>query len=115
MGLLFFFLQSMNSPKGRSRRAKFVPLRQAARQYVIEHFDAERMCVPHMRRLLEPEQETPAHEVAVRPTSFADRIGHPAERKETVLSAKTCYAVDLRRSEKRAVDRRAAPRHCGDC
>jgi hypothetical protein len=47
---------------------------------VIEHFDAERICVPHMRRLLEPEQETPAHEVGVRPTSFADRIGQPAER-----------------------------------
>ena len=39
--------------------AKFVPMREAARQYVIEHFDAERVCIPQMRRLLQPEQDTP--------------------------------------------------------
>jgi glycosyltransferase involved in cell wall biosynthesis len=32
---------------------KFVAVRQAARQYVIEHFDAETICVPQLRRLLE--------------------------------------------------------------
>jgi glycosyltransferase involved in cell wall biosynthesis len=49
--------------------AKFVPIRETARQYVIENFDAERISVPQMRRLLEVEQETPAPpEVPVRPT-----------------------------------------------
>jgi glycosyltransferase involved in cell wall biosynthesis len=32
--------------------AKFVPMRESARQSMIEHFDAERICIPHMRRLL---------------------------------------------------------------
>jgi hypothetical protein len=29
-------------------------MRQAARQCVIERFDAARICIPHMRRLLAP-------------------------------------------------------------
>jgi glycosyltransferase involved in cell wall biosynthesis len=36
---------------------KFVPLRQAARRYVIDHFDARRICVPQIRQLID---EVPA-------------------------------------------------------
>jgi glycosyltransferase involved in cell wall biosynthesis len=32
---------------------KFTPMRKAARQHVIEQFDAQEICVPQMRRLLE--------------------------------------------------------------
>jgi hypothetical protein len=32
---------------------KFTPMRKAARQHVIEHFNAEQICIPRMRRLLE--------------------------------------------------------------
>jgi glycosyltransferase involved in cell wall biosynthesis len=68
--------------------AKFVPLREAARQFVIEHFDAERICIPHMRRLLEEQETPPQSEAPVRPAVYADRIPKPAESKDSVLSAK---------------------------
>jgi len=69
--------------------AKFVPMRKAARQYVIEHFDAERICVPQMRRLLQQSPEMPAQpELSVRPKSFSDQIPTPVETNEPVLSAK---------------------------
>jgi hypothetical protein len=69
--------------------AKFVPIRETARQYVIENFDAERICVPQIRRLLEVEQETPAQpEVPpVSPARFADPMPAAAEIKH-VLSSK---------------------------
>jgi glycosyltransferase involved in cell wall biosynthesis len=69
--------------------AKFVPMREAARQYVIEHFDAERVCVPQMRRLLQQEQEIPAQpEAPVNSRHVSDRRPSPAETNEPVLSAK---------------------------
>ena len=69
--------------------AKFVAMREAARQYVIEHFDAERVCVPQMRRLLQPEQEMPAQPGSPgQPRSVSDQRPAPAETNEPVLSAK---------------------------
>jgi len=40
-------------------RDRLQPIRDAARRYVIEHFDAERVCVPRMRRLLSVESPHP--------------------------------------------------------
>jgi hypothetical protein len=68
---------------------KFALVRNAARRYVIEHFDAERICVPQMRRLLDPEPETAAQpEVPIRPSSFSEPTPAPAETNEPALSAK---------------------------
>jgi glycosyltransferase involved in cell wall biosynthesis len=68
---------------------KFALVRGAARQYVIEHFDAERICVPQMRRLLQQQPETLAQpEPTVRRKSFSDQRPAPAETNEPVLSAK---------------------------
>jgi hypothetical protein len=51
---------------------------ETARQYVIENFDAERICLPQMRRFLGVEQETPAQpDVLVSP-----------ENSQPVLSTK---------------------------
>jgi hypothetical protein len=33
--------------------AKFSSMRQAARRFVIDHYDAEQVCIPRMRRLLD--------------------------------------------------------------
>ena len=33
--------------------AKFLSMRQAARRFVIEHYDAEQVCIPRMRRLFD--------------------------------------------------------------
>ena len=38
--------------------AKFSGMREAARRYVIDHYDAERICVPQLRRLLDPPAAT---------------------------------------------------------
>jgi glycosyltransferase involved in cell wall biosynthesis len=38
---------------------KFVSMRETARQYVVENFDASRVCVPKVRRLLTNEQPEP--------------------------------------------------------
>jgi glycosyltransferase involved in cell wall biosynthesis len=66
--------------------AKFVAMRQAARQYVIEHFDAERICVPQMRRLLD--RETAAQpDVPIKPSRFSEPTPAPAETNEPALSA----------------------------
>jgi hypothetical protein len=32
---------------------RFYAIREAARQFVVEHFDAERVCLPQMRQLLD--------------------------------------------------------------
>lgn len=45
-------IETLNDP------AKFAPLREAARRHVIEHFDADRVCIPQMRRLLHAVQGT---------------------------------------------------------
>jgi glycosyltransferase involved in cell wall biosynthesis len=69
--------------------AKFAPMRQTARQYVIENFDVERICLPQMRRLLEVEQETPARsEVLVSPACLANPMPVAAETSQPVLSTK---------------------------
>jgi glycosyltransferase involved in cell wall biosynthesis len=67
---------------------RFALVRNAARQYVIEHFDAERICVPQMRRLLDAEPETAAQsDVPIRPSNFSEPTPAPAETNEPVLSA----------------------------
>jgi glycosyltransferase involved in cell wall biosynthesis len=69
---------------------KFALMRDAARRYVIEHFDAERICVPQMRRLLQQDQEIPAQpEASVSSRDVSDRMpAPPAETNEPLLSAK---------------------------
>lgn len=71
--------------------AKFAPVREAARRYVMAHFDAERICVPRMRRLLhaEPARAAPP-DVSVGRTDPTDhRTPAQAETsEENVLSAK---------------------------
>ena len=77
--------------------AKFVPMRQAARQYVIEHFDAERICVPQMRRLLQQEQEGPAQPEIPGKPRHALPIGcqHPPRRMSRSSQRKTGCAIHL--------------------
>jgi glycosyltransferase involved in cell wall biosynthesis len=64
--------------------AKFLSMREAARRYVIEHFDATRICVPRMRLLLDDEISTPS---AGR-KFFLDETPAPTESSAKVLSAK---------------------------
>jgi glycosyltransferase involved in cell wall biosynthesis len=68
--------------------AKFSRVREAARQFVIEHFDAARVCVPQMRRLLEPQPGTLAQpDLPVRPKRVDDHPA-PAETDDKAGSAK---------------------------
>jgi hypothetical protein len=64
--------------------AKFLSMREAARRYVIEHFDAGRICVPRMRLLLEGGMSTPSDRRRFSP----GRTPAPAESTAEVLSAK---------------------------
>jgi glycosyltransferase involved in cell wall biosynthesis len=71
---------------------KFALLRDAARRHAIENFDAERICVPQMRRLLTQESQDPLKpEINEVPGHSADRTPKSAETNptnEAVLSAK---------------------------
>jgi glycosyltransferase involved in cell wall biosynthesis len=62
--------------------AKFQSNRDAARRYVIQHFDAERICVPRMRLLLDDKMSTPSSERRF----FSDEVPAPAEGTAEVLS-----------------------------
>jgi glycosyltransferase involved in cell wall biosynthesis len=44
---------------------RFYAIREAARQFVVEHFDAERVCLPQMRQLLDL-KESPSSAAARR-------------------------------------------------
>jgi glycosyltransferase involved in cell wall biosynthesis len=64
--------------------AKFLSMREAARRYVIEHFDAGRICVPRMRLLLDDGMSNPSGKRRF----FPGRTSAPAESTAEVLSAK---------------------------
>jgi hypothetical protein len=69
--------------------AKFNRVRETARQSVIEHFDAERVCLPPLRRLLEPQRATSAEpDLPVRSKRVADQFPAPAETDAKAGSAK---------------------------
>ncbi|CCD91750.1 Glycosyl transferase, group 1 [Bradyrhizobium sp. ORS 375] len=75
-------------------RDRMQPMREAARRYVIEHFDAERVCVPKMRSLLAAEPPRPPSRRfwpgrmlppwERRGKAGADTGGATAERAETM-------------------------------
>jgi hypothetical protein len=73
---------------------KFALVRDAARRYVIEHFDAERVCIPQMRRLLQPEAIASLPEIPDEPRSLSEGMAAPAEtsdrdqREERIPAAK---------------------------
>ena len=79
--------------------AKFDLMRDAARRYAIEHFDAERICVPQMRRLLE--QETQAQlkqaqlkpEIEEAPARFSDRMPESDDTSEAQDPAPSATAL----------------------
>lgn len=58
---------------------KFAPIREAARQYAIEHFDAERICVPRMRRLLEETEAPLKPKLQEAPRDVVDRTLNSSE------------------------------------
>jgi len=59
---------------------KFAPIRDAARRYAVEHFDAELICVPRMRHLLERNAEASLKpEIAAAPSPFAELAPRSAE------------------------------------
>jgi glycosyltransferase involved in cell wall biosynthesis len=63
--------------------AKFLSMREAARRYVIEHFDAGRICVPRMRLLLDDGLSPPSGERKI----FSGPTPAPAESSAEVRSA----------------------------
>jgi glycosyltransferase involved in cell wall biosynthesis len=73
---------------------KFALVRDAARRYVIEHFDAERVCIPQMRRLLQPQGMASLTEIPDEPRSLSEGIAAPGEtsdrdqREERIPAAK---------------------------
>ena len=62
---------------------KFLSMREAARRYVIEHFDAGRICVPRLRVLLDDGMSTSDGR-----RFFPGRTPAPADSTAEVLSAK---------------------------
>jgi glycosyltransferase involved in cell wall biosynthesis len=69
--------------------AKFKLMRDAARRYAIDHFDAEQICVPQIRRFLEQATEVPLKsEVEDTPLRLAERTPESRENHDPVPSAK---------------------------
>jgi hypothetical protein len=80
-----------------------VAVRQAARQYVIEHFDAETICVPQLRRLLEvgqrSEQERRAQSKIPAELTGPEPSPEPREDSQAVTAQKrTRSAADMLRN-----------------
>lgn len=75
---------------------KFAPLRQAARRYVIENFDAASVCVPRMRQLL---GEAP-HATSIEKDFFPGRAPSPARKshRERRAAIKARPATSRKRS-----------------
>src|SRR5262249_44495452 len=64
--------------------AKFLSMREAARRYVVEHFDAARICVPRMRFVLGDGLSPPSGERR----DFAGPMPASADSTAEVPSAK---------------------------
>ena len=69
--------------------AKFASMRQAARRFVIDHYDAERVCIPRIRRLLDlgdPSAPSPGSLWPGRSSSESPKGSKRASRKSSAVA-----------------------------
>jgi hypothetical protein len=62
-------------------RERYGPMREAARQYVMANFDANTVCVPRLKQLLQIKHDAPA----ARPNEAADPKTPTSEHSKTEL------------------------------
>ncbi len=74
---------------------KFKAMREAARRFVIEHYDAERICVPRMRQLL----DLKASPTSARRNVWAGRLA--SERPKVIRRSprKSCASIETEVSD----------------
>jgi hypothetical protein len=69
--------------------ARFSSMRQAARRFVIDHYDAEQVCIPRMRRVLDlkaPSMSSPRNLWPGRPPSEVPKGTRRASRKSSAAA-----------------------------